>query len=74
MPSEGGETMATEWLESVLWWPVRNQGRPWLYTLVALVACTVFLTVANLVPLSTQQRTSACPICAPSSGATGTTA
>ena len=55
MPSEGGETMATEWLESVLWWPVRNQGRPWLYTLVALVACTVFLTVANLVPLSTQQ-------------------
>ena len=34
---------------------MRNQGRPWLYTLVALVACTVFLTVANLVPLSTQQ-------------------
>ena len=54
-PSEGGESTATEWLEDVLWWPVRDQGRPWRYTLVALLACAALLAVASLVPLDARR-------------------
>ena len=55
--SEGREAAATAaWLEDVLWWPLQDHGRPWLYALGAMLACAVLLAAASLVPLPARRE------------------